>query len=324
MPSIKDVAKEAGVAPSTVSLVLNNKGYVSDKTRKKVELAIDKLNYIPSEVARNLSLNRTKTIGVVVPSISHPFFAELLESLETELYKLDYKMMLCCTKFKENYEAAFIEMLKRKTMDGIIMAAHHLEVKIEENLNYPIVAFDCYINNNIPIINSNHSLGGELAAKILLKHNCKFVIDIAGHQATPSPSNEGHQNFCRVMCENGVKCEMLEMDWNALHYQDYLKMAENLFKKYPKVDGIFGTDVAILSCMNVASNLGIKIPQDLKLLSYDGTNLTKIGMSNLTTIRQPIEELAKIAVQKIINKINNIDDDLPLILDPYLIEGETC
>ena len=185
MPSIKDVAKEAGVAPSTVSLVLNNKGYVSDKTRKKVELAIDKLNYIPSEVARNLSLNRTKTIGVVVPSISHPFFAELLESLETELYKLDYKMMLCCTKFKENYEAAFIEMLKRKTMDGMIMAAHHLEVKIEENLNYPIIAFDCYINNNIPIINSNHSLGGELAAKVLLKHNCKFVIDIAGHQATP-------------------------------------------------------------------------------------------------------------------------------------------
>lgn len=123
MARIKDVAREAGVAASTVSLVLNQKGYVSEATRQKVEAAMKKLNYIPSEVARNLSLSRTQTIGVILPSLSHPFFGELAEELEAALYHLDYKMMICCTHAKENSERDFVDMLRRRTMDGIIMGA---------------------------------------------------------------------------------------------------------------------------------------------------------------------------------------------------------
>ena len=135
MVRIKDVAREAGVAASTVSLVMNKKGYVSEATRAKVEAAMKKLNYVPSEMARNLSLNRTNTIGVILPSISHPFFGEVVEALEAALYEQNYKMMLCCTRHKENAEHTFVEMLKRRTMDGIIMGAHSLDVsKKEENL----------------------------------------------------------------------------------------------------------------------------------------------------------------------------------------------
>ena len=81
MAKIKDVAKLANVSPSTVSLVLNNKGYVSEATRAKVQAAVKELNYVPSEVARNLSLNRTNIIGVIIPDIAHPFFAALLHEI---------------------------------------------------------------------------------------------------------------------------------------------------------------------------------------------------------------------------------------------------
>ena len=121
MVRIKDVAREAGVAPSTVSLVMNKKGYVSEPTRRKVEAAMEKLQYVPSGVARSLSLNRTNTIGVIMPSAAHPFFGELIGEMETALYNAGYKMVLCCTHAKDNAERNFVEMLKRRNMDGIIM-----------------------------------------------------------------------------------------------------------------------------------------------------------------------------------------------------------
>ena len=97
MAKIKDVAKLAGVSTSTVSLVLNHKGYVSEATRAKVESAVEKLQYVPSEVGRNLSLNRTNLIGVIIPDVAHPFFAALLHEIEIALYDLGYKTMICST-----------------------------------------------------------------------------------------------------------------------------------------------------------------------------------------------------------------------------------
>ena len=324
MASIKDIAKEAGVAPSTVSLVLNNKGYVSAETRIKIESIIEKLNYIPSDIARNLSLQRTKTIGVIVPSIAHPFFGEVVETLEAELYKLDYKMMLCCTKYKENSERTFIDMLKRKTMDGIIMGAHSLDTSLYNHINSPIIAFDRYLNKNIPIVHSDHKLGGKLAANVFLRHNCQHIVEIAGYQGVDSPANEYHTTFHKIMKLNGIHTDMLEMPWNAFFYQDYLQIANELFQKFPDVDGIFGSDMAVASCMNVASAHGRNIPKDLKLVAYDGTSLVHMGIYSITAVRQSIEKLAQIAAKKIINKINGIEDDSSWIIEPHLIEGETC
>ena len=324
MASIKDIAKEAGVAPSTVSLVLNNKGYVSLETRRKVESVIEKMNYIPSEMARNLSLQRTKTIGVIVPSVSHPFFGEVVESLEAELYKLNYKMMLCCTKYKENAERTFIDMLKRKTMDGVIMGAHSLDVSIYDSIQSPIIAFDRYLNKDIPIVHSDHKLGGELAANVFLRRNCQHIVEIAGYQGVDSPANEYHNTFHKIMKSKNVHTDMIEMPWNAFDYRDYLQAAKELFERFPDVDGILGSDMAIASCMNVATAHGRQIPTDLKLVAYDGTSLIHMGICSITAVRQSIEKLSEIAAKKIINKINGVDDNLPWTVEPYLIEGGTC
>ena len=100
MARIRDVAQEAGVSVGTVSMVLNHNDYGSEAIRQKVQAAVKKLQYVPSEMARNLSLRRTMTVGVIVPTVSHPFFAELVGALEEALYHLGYKAMLCCTRQK--------------------------------------------------------------------------------------------------------------------------------------------------------------------------------------------------------------------------------
>lgn len=324
MARIKDVAKEAGVAPSTVSLVLNKKGYVSEETRLKVEAAVEKLDYIPSEMARNLSLQRTNIIGVIVPSISHPFFSELAEALETELYSLGYKMMLCCTKYKENSERKFIEMLKRQTMDGIIMGAHSLDVSIYEGLKEPVIAFDRYLNDNIPIVHCDHCTGGRLAAEAFLQHDCHHVIGIEGYQGVHTPANDSHKVFHETMWQHGVITDILEMPWNAFTYEDFLVTAEKLFTEYQDIDGIFGSDMAIASCMRVATQRGYHIPQDIKMVAYDGTGMTQTGIQPITAVRQPIEKLAAIAAQKVVSKVKGTKDNLPWVLKPRLLKGETC
>ena len=121
MVGMRDVAKAAGVSLSTVSLVVNNTGYVSADMRAKVESAMRQLNYIPNELARNLYRNRTNTIGVIMPTIAHPFFSTLTAHLQREFAARDLKTLLCSTADADKGEGEYVDMLQRHMMDGIIM-----------------------------------------------------------------------------------------------------------------------------------------------------------------------------------------------------------
>jgi LacI family sucrose operon transcriptional repressor len=324
MTSIKDVAKLAKVAPSTVSLVLNHKGYVSEITRKKVEEAVAKLSYVPSEMARNLSLNRTNTIGVIVPEISHPFFATFIREVEVELYRRGYKTMVCSTVQKVNAEHAFVNMLRRQTMDGIIMGAHSLELDIYDGLSHPIVAFDRFINENIPIVHADHQSGGRLAAKAFLPHRCHHIVQIMGAREVLTPANVHHEAFIETLTEAGTRVDTLEMAWNAFDPIDFLQTAEQLFNKYPDVDGIFGPDLAICSCMRVAAQRGIHVPKNLKLVAYDGTYITRMGQQVITAVVQPIGQLAYMAAEKITSWVNGRPGEKLYALPVTLQKGDTC
>ena len=104
MATLKDVAKEAGLTVTTVSRIINNRGYISDKSREKVEQAMQKLNYQPNEVARSLSKQTTNTIGVIVPHISHPYFAELISQIEHYADKKNFKILLFNSRAKQEKE----------------------------------------------------------------------------------------------------------------------------------------------------------------------------------------------------------------------------
>ncbi len=324
MASIKDVARRAGVAPSTVSLVLNNTGYVSEKTREKVEKALKELDYMPNELARNLYRNKTNIIGIIIPHIDHPFFSTFVKYTEKFLYELGYKTMICGTVNRDHVEKEFLELLRRQVMDGIIMGAHTLDVEEYQKINRPLVAIDRYIDANIPIISSDHHKGGVLAANKLISNGCKKVVQIKGATIVNTPAHEYHQSFRDILEKASIEVHDIEMGINCFEPDDFKKVADELFSQYPDVDAILGADLAILACLQKARQLGYEVPGNLKLIAYDGTYMTTMNETIMTSVVQPIEQLAQEAANAIVSLIDGkVIEKQHLILDVELREGQT-
>ena len=145
MVGMRDVARKAGVSLSTVSLVVNGTGYVSAEMRGRVEAAMRELDYIPNELARNLYSGRTSLIGVIVPTIRHPFFSTLTASLQRAFAARGLRTMLCSTADAEGGEVEYVDMLRRRMMDGIVMGAHTSHAPdYWTSIGRPVVAFDRY------------------------------------------------------------------------------------------------------------------------------------------------------------------------------------
>lgn len=293
MASINDVAKRAHVAKSTVSLVLNNSGYVSEETRKKVEQAIRELDYHPSQIAQNLSKNRTNLVGVVIPDVSHPFYGTFVKYAEEELYRLGYKTMVCETVERENMEEEFLMMLKKQTMDGIIMGAHSLLQDEYEKAGKPVVAFDRNLGAAIPVVRADHAAGGVLAARKLLEKNCHYVVQISGARIVNTPAHQSHLTFAEELRNHGAEVVEVEMPHNSFSEEAFHEVAEKIFKEHPKMDAIFGADMAIQACLRESWKQGYRIPQDICMIAYDGTYITRLGCLQSNAVVQPISSLAK-------------------------------
>ncbi|WP_278503895.1 LacI family DNA-binding transcriptional regulator [Mitsuokella multacida] len=324
MARIKDVAKLAGVSTSTVSLVLNNKGYVSAATRAKVEAAVQELRYVPSEVGRNLSLNRTNLIGVIIPDVAHPFFAALLHEIEIALYDYGYKTMICSTGEKKNAELAFLDMLRRHTMDGLIIGAHALHIENYQHIELPVIAFDRYLCDEIPIIRADHHQGGQLAANALLKRHPHHVVQITGAPTVHTTAHEHEDIFAQVIKQASVPLDTIIMPANAFRPEDFAKAAREVFERYPDVDAISGTDLGAICALREASRRGRRCPDDLSIVAYDGTYLTRLGPQSLTAVVQPIPALGRRAAEAIVRRIRH--EELPSLqpLPMGFQQGETC
>lgn len=292
MASINDVAKRAKVAKSTVSLVVNNSGYVSKETRMKVEKAIKELNYTPSQLGRNLSKNRTNLIGIIIPDIAHPFFGTFVKYVEEALYQRGYKTMLCATVERENMEQEFLNMLNSRTMDGIIMGAHSLLQEQYMKLDKPIVAFDRDLGEGIPLIQADHKAGGRLAAEIFERSGCRKIVQVSGAKIVNTPAHEYHAAFEQELQTKGIRIYNVEMPHNAFKEEDFVQIAEKVFDLYPDIDGVFGADMLALACMKEAGKRQIKIPKQVKLVAYDGTYVTRLGERTVDSIVQPVKDMA--------------------------------
>lgn len=297
MASIRDVARKANVGATTVSRVLNGSGYVSEDTRKKIEDAMNELNYTPNELARNLFHKKTGIIAVIVPDASHPFFAEFVKNVESLLYGMGYKMMLCNTVESQNNEKEYLDMLNRHIVDGIITGCHTLEIEEYGVIKKPIVALDRMLGEDIPMVVSNHKKGGELAAQCLIRCGCKCVIQFVGNMALDSPYQERHRAFAKVMKKAGIKVYSYELEWNIFEISYFQKVVQQMFELHPEVDGIFGVDMVAVGYLKEALMRGKKVPEEIKIVSYDGTYITKMVMPSVTTVVQPIGELARQSVK---------------------------
>lgn len=316
MPTIQDVARRAGVGAATVSRVLSGNGYVKSETRERIQRAIEELHYTPNEMARNLFYQKSGIVAVIVPELAHPFVAELVSAMEAALCKAGYQTMVCNTFYEKNYEQRYLDMLKRRMVDGIIFAAHtSLDVSQYQDLDLPIVGFDRILGPDIPCVSADHEAGGRMAAEALLECGCKNVLQFVGadhsggqRSAWPqgwitTPADQRHIVFQRVMEEHGVQCRCVLEPELFLSAGRARQVVEAAFRSNPAVDGIFGADLFAMASLQHALELGRRVPQDLKIVSYDGTNATQFMSPSLTTVCQPFQALAEASVRLILQLI---------------------
>ncbi|WP_221568234.1 LacI family DNA-binding transcriptional regulator [Pseudalkalibacillus sp. A8] len=318
-PKIEDVAKVAGVSPTTVSRVLNNRGYIGEKTREKVYRAMEQINYYPNEIARSLFIKKTFLIGLIFPTTNNPFYGQLIFHLENIAASLGYKVLLCNSQGREDKEKSYLKMLQRNQVDGIIAGAHNKGIKEYEDPTLPVVGIDRYLSEKIPVVSSDNYDGGKLATQLLIDKGCKNIIHINGPLSLETPANLRRKAYEDVMKANQLK---------PLTYEYVLdnSIFPRLFEENPNVEGIFASDDIIAShVIREAKNRNIKIPENLKIIGYDGTETTKLLLPELSTVEQPIKEIATKALEILMNQINKEDDDIhpETILPVRLIESET-
>lgn len=324
MASISDVAKLAGVSRSTVSIACNNKGYVSQETREKIEWAMKELNYTPSELGRNLKKRRSNIIGIIIPDIAHPFFATFVKHAEKQLYLRGYKTMVCGTAGREDVEQEYLNMLERRTMDGVIMGAHSLGIDKYLQISRPVLALDRYLSDDIPVIRTDKQMIAEMAADLFLQRGCKNVVQLVSSHTIRNFEKEKDICFRRKLEAHGVRVQDISVGYNTFTIEKYQEKARGVFSICPDADGLLGVDLAVMACMQEAALRGRRIPQDLGIVAIDGTYVTHVGEKTVTAIVQPIEEMAQRAVDLILALVEE-KETIPLetVLPVSLQRGET-
>ncbi|SNS06580.1 transcriptional regulator, LacI family [Anaerovirgula multivorans] len=328
MTNIKDVAKKAGVSVTTVSRVLNNKGYIGKATRKKVEDAMVAIDYQPNQIARALLKNQSFLIGVIVPDSAHPFFSELIKYVELYANNLNYKILICNSLGDGDKEAKYISMLRQNRVDGIIMCSHTLDIEEYKKLNFPVVSFDRVISNNIPYVASDNYRGGEIATEYLISKGCKRLLHISGPLKFDSLPNRRGDAFRLTCMKHNIDFRLIEGDHNKLTFDYFMDFIVDHVSKYlPTIDGIFcSNDIVAYALYIYAMKNGIKVPDELKIIGYDYHSFTRMLQTpKLTTIKQPIDRIGKMLCSTIINLIENgnNDDINNTVVDIELVEGET-
>lgn len=321
-PSRKDVANLAGVSPTTVSRVINDRGYISKKTREQVETAMKNLGYYPNEIARSLSRSKSGFIGLIFPSLTNPFQVELINHIECILSKRGYKVLICNSNNNSKNEIKYLEMLKRNQVDGIIVNSLNESLNKYIDADLHIVSIDRKIDDTIPLISCDNYNGAKLAIQRLINKHCINILFIGNQEKNiRMDADKRHQAYKDLCTENNLKTYTLPIDF-TLSYEKKCNIIKNFFDSHPYIDGIFTDDSSAIAALNTAKDMGKNISEDLKIIGFDGASITKEFLPNLTTIEQPISLLAKISVDTLFSVMNNNEGynttNLPVTLKPGL------
>lgn len=322
-PKLEDVAKLAKVSKTTVSRVLNKRGYLSQETIDKVHAAMEQLNYQPNVVARQLYKKQTNIIGLLFPTVANPFFGELIEALEKKLYQEGFKVLIGNSMNDPEKETDYLNQLLSEQVDGLIVGTHNQGIKEYKYANLPIVAIDRIMNEDIPVIESDNYAGGALATTRLINMGAKKIVHTNGPINLETPAKRRRIAYEETMRANQLDPITFTLDFN-IPYDEKKRLFYELFETYPDVEAIFASnDIDAALILQVAQELKRRVPEDLLVIGYDGTTITRSILPNLTTIIQPIDDIATTAIQVLKQRLKKEATDTEYILPISLWEGTT-
>lgn len=299
LPTMKDVATAAGVSLGTVSKVFNGIP-VGDEYRQKVEAAAKALGYKVNVYARGLRANKTNTIALILPNVTHPFYSSMADLCCQKLAENGYRMLLATTSFDPKTEQECLHMVQQNKVDGIIAITYNPNLEVSDDI--PFVIIDRKFHNNIPCVSSDNYNGGQIAAEKLIEKDCKNLLFLGISSHVPGEADKrsiGFESYCNT---HNIDCEIHKV-WDEDGIENIYQFIDKSFKNDKFIyDGIFcATDMLAVQVINRLKEKGISIPEDVQVIGYDG--IPKFGLDEYycSTIKQPLEQMAATAVDILIN-----------------------
>lgn len=320
-PTMKDVAREAGVALGTVSKVVNGLP-VGDSYKARVEEAIKKLNYQVNSYAQGLKANKTYTVALLIPNTRDPFFGLLAFHINLALLKRKYRMLLLCTDSDSAQEQEYITMAQQNKVDGIIGLTYNPNLIIEENT--PFVSIDRSLGSKIPCVACDNFAGGQLAAEKLSDLGCKKVAFLRVGSSLNNEPNKRKAGF-----ENGCLSRSLEYEMKIINDGESFEQFVDFLKEHMKdgrleFDGIFCvTDGLAHFTYNQLLALGLRVPEDVQLIGFDGTRYFGTSEYICSTIVQPVPEMAEMCVELLLQESMTTKPPLVCLPVTYAYGGTT-
>ncbi|MFC4767118.1 LacI family DNA-binding transcriptional regulator [Effusibacillus consociatus] len=306
-PTIYDVAKAAGVSIATVSKVINNTGRISEETKKKVLDVMEELRYQPSVVASALTGKRTYTIGLLIPDLANPFFAEIARSVEDRGQELGFSVVMCSTDNDSKKEAKYISLLKQKSVDGIVLAAGFqndtvLKELVQEKFPLALIAREIP-ELAIDSVVLDDFLGGYQVTEHLLSLGHRRIAVLAEKARS---SKERIRGYRHALQNAGIEFDQsLILASEATVEKGYRNTVQLLDSSDPPT-AIFATnDLLAIGVIQAGRERGIGVPDDLSVVGFDNTILAAIVDPPLTTVAQPIHEMGRQVMDILIQRIED-------------------
>ncbi|MFW6381090.1 MAG: LacI family DNA-binding transcriptional regulator [Bacillota bacterium] len=323
--TIKDVAEKAGVSYATVSRALNNHPEVNEKTRKRIlEIAQD-MGYQPNAIAQGLVKSETRTIGLLIPDITNPFFPEVARGVEEAAEKAGYSIFLCNTNWNSERESKYINVLLQKQVDGVIIAPSsespaHLQKLMESNTKTVFVSRIIRQLNTTSIIIDNVS-GAVMAMEHLLQEGHKRIGFISG-PLDISANKDRLRGYREALESNGIEIDDVLIKEGDFKRESGHFLMHDLLALEEKPTAIFAAnDLLALGAIRAIREEGYQIPEEVAVVGFDDIEFASLPEIQLSTVSQPKYDLGKLAFEVLCDQIKGGDSykaGRKILLDPEL------
>lgn len=326
MVTLKELAKMLNISVSTVSKALNDSHEISEITKKRVKELADKLNYKPNRIAQQLKSNQTRTVGVILPTVTNPFFAEVLHGIESAATKNDYDIIVCLSNETLFKEKRSLELLANGSVDGFILAVAresqvqnhtaHLQKVIDNNI--PMLLFDRVMENvdcNKIIVDDYQSVYD--ATLHLIKKEKRSQVLLLSNIEELSVGKLRINGYTEAMQSQGLKPKVLRLS----HSDDVEQSILKYLAEHPSTDAIVSIDhITGIIAINMAKKLGKNIPEDLSVIGFGYENTPLLSDPKISLVHQMAFKIGKMAMDLIIESITNTDTELKTIVIPSELE----
>lgn len=326
-----DVARLAGVSAATVSYVMNDGPRpVTDETREKVLRAIEQLAYKPNLLARRMARKRTRAVALVVPDIANPFFAELSRQVGDAAFDAGYTLILCSSNHDPERERAHLALLDEKRIDGILLVTSglgHDGIRSVLQRQIPLVLLDRQVGRDaVDTMLTDNAAIGRRAAEHLVEHGYTAVACLAGPQDLPE-AQQRVEGF-----RQGLEAQRIRLDAGTIRWQDWTlgggyQGLHSLFNAGLQPRAVFASnDQMAVGALHAAQERGLRVPEDLAIISVDNTLPSAMAVPPLTTVAQPIAALGRRGLALLLERVRGTAPSTPVqdILSPQLVVRSSC